>query len=133
MALRTDNLTVSLRLKFSQKEGIVNKRNTGRNGVTFAKPVTKLKRNNLIAVSASPRRGNLNQSAQNFLIYSSKVICMIKPLSFPFFKKKLTTWPKNNYFFPFAVNFPPHPSVKTSHFVQPLRGPPRMYRMLFNT
>lgn len=83
----TDNLTVSLGLKFGQKEGIVNKRNTGRNGVTFAKPVNKPKLNNLIAVSASPKRGIFNQSAQNFFIYSSKVICMIKLLSFPFSKK----------------------------------------------
>lgn len=132
MALMTDNLTVSLGLMFGQKEGIVNKRNTGRNGVTFAKPVTKPKLN-LIAVSASPRRGIFNQSAQNFLIYSSKVICMIKLLPFPFSKKSRRPGLQIIVSFLLLLTPLPHPSIKTFHFVQPLRGPPRIYGVLSNT
>lgn len=49
----------------------------------------KKKKSNLIAVSASPRSGILNPPVWNFLINTSEVVCLIRPLAFPFRKMTL--------------------------------------------
>lgn len=72
-------ISSSFRVGETSQYDVLKKKWQIQNGVAYAKPHVPNQDfvPNLIAVSAFPKSGILNQSAWNFLIYTKEIICMI--------------------------------------------------------